>query len=77
MRKLVMLLALLVVLLVPMVVQAQTTMHLSSVMAILLLFHLLGLRLGLLDRADVHEGLLGQVVPLAVGNLLEAANRVG
>src|SRR5919199_276962 len=31
----------------------------------------------LLDRANVHEGLLGQVVPLAFEQLLEAADRVG
>src|SRR5437879_3349478 len=31
---------------------------------------------GLLDAADVHERGLGQVVPLAVAQLLEAADRV-
>src|SRR3954465_8394961 len=39
--------------------------------------HLLGLFLGLLNHADVEEGALGQVVPLAVADFLEAADRVG
>ena len=39
--------------------------------------HLLGLFLGLLDRADVEERAFGKVVPLAVAELLEAADRVG
>src|SRR5262249_6939679 len=44
-------------------------------MSLLLLF--LGLFFGLLDRADVHERALGQVVPLAVGDFFEAADRFG
>jgi len=39
--------------------------------------HLLGLLFSLLDRADIHEGLLGEMIPLAVGDLLERADRVG
>src|SRR5262249_13105562 len=42
-----------------------------------LLAHLLCLFLGLLDRADVHEGAFGQLVPLAVADLLEAADSLG
>src|SRR5262245_35093996 len=38
--------------------------------------HALGLLGGLLDGADVHERALGQVVPLAVAQLLEAADGV-
>src|SRR4051812_32267746 len=38
--------------------------------------HALGLLLGLLDGADVEEGAFGQVVPLAVADLLERADRV-
>src|SRR5262249_13733612 len=38
--------------------------------------HLLRLFCRLLDAADVHERLLGQMVPFAVAQLLEAADRV-
>src|SRR5438045_8423226 len=38
--------------------------------------HGLGLRRGLLDRAHVHEGALGQVVPLALAELPKRADRL-
>src|SRR5688572_12825781 len=38
--------------------------------------HLAGLLVGLLDAADVAERGLGQVVPLALAQLLEAADRL-
>jgi hypothetical protein len=38
--------------------------------------HLLGLFRGLLDRADVHEGLFGEMVPLAVADFFEAPNGI-
>src|ERR1700709_1245682 len=38
---------------------------------------LLRLRRRLLDGADVHEGLVGEVIPLAVAQLLEGADGVG
>src|SRR4029077_12648893 len=42
----------------------------------LLLRHLLGLGRRLFDRPDVHERLVREVVPLAVAQLLEGADRV-
>src|SRR5438034_1472755 len=36
----------------------------------------LGLLFGLLDGADIHEGVFRQVVPFAVADFLEAANGV-
>src|SRR5438445_10448740 len=42
----------------------------------LLILKRLGLLRGLFDGADVHEGLLGEVVPLAFEEFLEAAHGV-
>ncbi len=43
----------------------------------LLLLRFLPLGFGLFDDADVHEGVFGQVVPFAVADFFEAADRFG
>src|SRR5688572_28329904 len=47
--------------------------HRSSLLA----GHLLGLLGRLFNGADIHERAFGQVVPLAVAEFLEAADRLG
>src|SRR5687767_13033816 len=44
--------------------------------ALFLRGQLLGLLVGLLDRADIHKRRLRQVIPFAVGDFLEAADRI-
>ena len=39
-------------------------------------FHTLGLLGGLLDRTDVEEGLLGEMIPFTGGDLLERTDRI-
>src|SRR5207248_7622022 len=57
-----------------------TTTHWMPSPVAMGLLHLRGHALGLLrrffDAADVQEGALGQLVPLAVAQLLEAADRL-